>query len=122
MSKTKKQRVGVALSGGSALGIAHIGVLQSLRDNKIPIDCIAGTSAGAIIAACYAFDMPMEKVIETAHRLSWYNIPKLSFSGLGLFSHAALARFIEKFLKDCERSLREVQYPHLPSGGYFDHH
>jgi NTE family protein len=102
MSKTGKQRVGVALSGGSALGIAHIGVLQSLRDHDIPIDCIAGTSAGAIVAACYAFGVPMEKVTETARKLSWYNIPKLSFSGLGLFSHAALAKFIEEFLKDAK--------------------
>jgi len=102
MPKTKKQRIGVALSGGSALGIAHIGVLQSLTDHKIPIDCIAGTSAGAIIAACYAFDVPMERAIETARKLSWYNIPRISFSGLGLFSHAALTRFIEEFLKDAK--------------------
>jgi NTE family protein len=102
MPRTQKQRIGVALSGGSALGIAHIGVLQSLIDHKVPIDCIAGTSAGAIIAACYAFDVPMDKVTEAARKLSWYNIPRLSFSGLGLFSHAALTKFIEEFLKDAK--------------------
>lgn len=101
-TKTQKQHIGVALSGGSALGIAHIGVLQSLTDHKIPIDCIAGTSAGAIIAACYAFDVPMEKAVAAARKLSWYNIPRLSFSGLGLFSHAAITKFIEEFLKDAK--------------------
>jgi NTE family protein len=97
MPKTKKQRIGVVLSGGSALGIAHVGVLQSLRDHNIPIDCIAGTSAGAIVAACYAFDVPMEKVVEKIRGLGWYTMSKLSFSGLGLFSHAALKKIIEEF-------------------------
>ncbi len=100
MTKTKNSRIGVALSGGGALGIAHIGVLQSLADHDIAIDGIAGTSAGAIVAACHAFGVPMEKVVERIRELRWYAIPKLSFSGLGLFSHAALTSFIEDFLKD----------------------
>ncbi|MDP6457286.1 MAG: patatin-like phospholipase family protein [Candidatus Marinimicrobia bacterium] len=47
-------KIGLALAGGGARGAAHIGVLQVLHDNKIPIDLIAGTSAGAIIGAMYA--------------------------------------------------------------------
>ena len=45
------QSVGLVLSGGGAKGIAHIGVIQALEDNDIPIDYIAGTSMGAIVAA-----------------------------------------------------------------------
>ncbi|MBP2650146.1 MAG: Patatin [Firmicutes bacterium] len=51
---SRKGKVGLALSGGGLRGLAHIGVLKVLLDNNIPIDMIAGTSAGAIIAAMYA--------------------------------------------------------------------
>lgn len=45
----KSPRIGLALSGGAARGIAHVGVLKALAEYEIPIDCIAGTSAGAEI-------------------------------------------------------------------------
>jgi len=48
------QKVGVVLSGGGALGIAHIGVLRELEKNNIPIDYIAGTSMGALVAGLYS--------------------------------------------------------------------
>ncbi|MFC1906434.1 patatin-like phospholipase family protein [Chloroflexota bacterium] len=50
----KKKKVGLALSGGIARGLAHIGVLEILEKERIPIDMIAGTSAGAVIGASYA--------------------------------------------------------------------
>ena len=49
-----QQSVGLVLSGGGAKGIAHIGVIQALEDNNIPIDYIAGTSMGAIVGGLYA--------------------------------------------------------------------
>lgn len=49
-----QQSVGLVLSGGGAKGIAHIGVIQALEDNDIPIDYIAGTSMGAIVGGFYA--------------------------------------------------------------------
>src|SRR5438477_2810175 len=49
-----RKRVGVALSGGSALGLAHIGVLKYLDDHHIPVDAMAGTSMGALIGGLYA--------------------------------------------------------------------
>lgn len=50
----KSQKVGVVLSGGGALGYAHIGVLMALEENNIPIDYIAGTSAGAMVGGMYS--------------------------------------------------------------------
>ncbi len=50
----RRPKVGVALSGGGVRGAAHIGVLRVLAENNIPVDMIAGTSAGAVIAALYA--------------------------------------------------------------------
>lgn len=49
----KAQKVGVVLSGGGALGLAHIGVLKALEENNIPIDYITGTSAGALVGSMY---------------------------------------------------------------------
>ncbi|MFT5600838.1 MAG: NTE family protein, partial [Flavobacteriales bacterium] len=48
------QKVGLVLSGGGALGYAHIGVLRALEENNIPIDYITGTSAGALVGSMYA--------------------------------------------------------------------
>ncbi len=50
----RRPKVGVALSGGGVRGAAHVGVLQVLAENKIPVDMVAGTSAGALVAALYA--------------------------------------------------------------------
>ncbi len=47
-------KVGLVLSGGGAKGIAHIGVIQALEENDIPIDYITGTSMGAIVGGLYA--------------------------------------------------------------------
>ena len=66
-----RPRVGVALGGGSARGIAHIGVLKAFIDYGIPIDCISGTSAGAVVAATYAFDVSLDILIGKAKKLSW---------------------------------------------------
>lgn len=52
--RTSTRRVGLALSGGGARGLAHIGVLKVLEQECIPIDCLAGTSMGGLIAAAYA--------------------------------------------------------------------
>ena len=50
----QNRKVGLALGGGAARGIAHIGVLEILEANHIPIDMVAGTSAGAAVGAIYA--------------------------------------------------------------------
>jgi NTE family protein len=48
------QKVGLVLSGGGAKGIAHVGVIKALEENNIPIDYLAGTSMGGVVASCYA--------------------------------------------------------------------
>ena len=48
------QKVGLVLSGGGALGLAHVGVIKALEENNIPIDYITGTSAGAMIGSMYS--------------------------------------------------------------------
>jgi len=52
--QNKKVKIGLALSSGGARGGVHIGVIKVLREANIPIDCLSGSSGGAIVAACYA--------------------------------------------------------------------
>ncbi len=58
-----KVKVGLALGGGGARGLAHLGVLQVLEEEKIPIDVISGTSMGAIIGALYAYNPDINTVM-----------------------------------------------------------
>lgn len=54
LPSARAQKVGLVLSGGGAKGIAHIGLIQALEDNQIPVDYITGTSMGAIVGSLYA--------------------------------------------------------------------
>ena len=68
------QRVGLVLSGGGAKGIAHIGLIKALEENNIPIDYVAGTSMGAIVAAFYAMGYTpdeMLRLIKSKEFASW---------------------------------------------------
>ncbi len=65
----RKLKVGLALGGGGARGLAHIGVIRILTANKIPIDIIAGTSMGAVIGAMYALEPDITMVEEKAKEL-----------------------------------------------------
>lgn len=60
----QRPRVGLVLSGGGAKGLAHIGVIHALEDNGVPIDCISGTSIGAIIGSLYAIGYSPEEMME----------------------------------------------------------
>lgn len=59
------QKVGLVMSGGGAKGLAHIGVIKQLEENNIPIDYVAGTSMGAIVAALYSMGYTPDEMIET---------------------------------------------------------
>ncbi len=64
-------RVGVALSGGGALGLAHIGVLRYFEEHRIPIDDIAGTSMGGLVGGLYSTGMDSRQLTELVARADW---------------------------------------------------
>ena len=66
-----RPRIGLALSGGGALGLAEIGVIQWMEENHIPVDRIAGTSMGSIIAAMYATGMSPADLQKFAEKIDW---------------------------------------------------
>ncbi len=67
----RRPRIGLALSGGGALGLAEIGVIQWMEQNHIPVDRIAGTSMGSIIAAMYATGMSPAEIEKFAENVDW---------------------------------------------------
>ena len=68
---TGRPRIGLALAGGGGRGWAHIGVLKVLQELRVPIDCIAGTSAGSIIGGVYASGMSPEEMEKVVLKADW---------------------------------------------------
>jgi len=66
-----RRRIGLALSGGGALGLAEIGIIQWMEENHIPVDRVAGTSMGAIIGSMYATGMSPDDIRKFAHKIDW---------------------------------------------------
>ena len=57
-------KIGLALSGGGARGISHLGVLKALDEFDVRLDCISGTSTGALVGAMYAYGITPENILE----------------------------------------------------------
>lgn len=93
-----RPRIGLALSGGAARGIAHVGVLRALEENYIPIDAIAGASAGALVGGAYAAGLTITQLEQLATRFRWRHTSRFSFSRLGLQSNAAMEKFLRTHL------------------------
>ena len=94
LSSLNRLRIGLALSGGAARGIAHVGVLRALEENAIPIDAIAGASAGALIGGCYAAGLSIEELEAMAREFRWRHMGRIAFSRLGLQSNARMEKFL----------------------------
>ncbi|MDU2066048.1 MAG: patatin-like phospholipase family protein [Sporomusaceae bacterium] len=90
-------RIGVALSGGGLRGLAHIGVLAELERAGIPIHFIAGTSAGAVVAALHATGHGSQEMTELAHELNLHDLIDAKFSLNQLVKYGMKWLFTGKF-------------------------
>ncbi len=68
-AKKTRPNLGLALSGGSARGLAHIGVLKVFQEHNIPVDCVAGTSMGSMVGAFFANGMSVKMIEHLAARM-----------------------------------------------------
>ena len=69
-----RPRIGLVLGGGGARGAAHVGVLKVLKEMRIPIDCIAGTSMGAIVGGLYASGLSPEEIGREIREMDWDDV------------------------------------------------
>lgn len=91
-----RKKVGLALSGGAARGFAHLGVLKVLHDHDIPVDFIAGTSAGSIAGGALASGLSIEEIFEMAKKIGWFSMTGFSYSTMGLLSNASMGAFVRQ--------------------------
>ncbi|KXJ98560.1 MAG: patatin [Acidobacteria bacterium OLB17] len=91
-----RKKVGIALSGGGARGFAHVGALKVLIENEIPIDMIAGTSAGSIIGAAIAAGVTPHELEVLASKLRYSAVLAPTVSRYGLLSNARLGSFVRR--------------------------
>jgi NTE family protein len=101
--------LGLALGGGFARGFAHLGVLQVLEQNRIPISYIAGTSVGSILGAAYASGAPLARIIATCRTLRFRDIARWRVSRLGLASNHRLGDLISRVFET--RQFEDLQIP-----------
>ena len=92
-------RIGLALGGGFARGIAHVGVLKILEQHHIPIHCIAGISAGAVVAAAYASGASPDAIARAGCSMRFGDVARLSFGRLGIVSSQRMNCFLERLLE-----------------------
>jgi NTE family protein len=92
--------VGVALSGGTAKAVTHVGVLKALVEEHIPIARVSATSGGAIVGAFFASGMPMASMVELANNLSWSKLISIRLSRLGFISSKRIEEFVQSIIGD----------------------
>ncbi len=94
ISRKKRPSLGIALGGGLALSVCHIGVLKAFEEAGLEISCVAGTSGGAVVGACYAAGVPLEQIAEAASQMRWRRMAGLRRPRLGFFSSETIAALV----------------------------
>ena len=95
----KPTAIGLALGGGFARGIVHVGVLKALEAENIPISCVAGTSVGALIGAAYCSGVTPAELEEIASRVRFKDLARWTLSRYGFATNLRMINFLSKILK-----------------------
>ncbi len=90
------RRVGLALGGGFARGLAHIGVLKVLAENHISFDALAGVSVGSIIAAAFAGGLPVEEMAARTRQVRWKSFARWTVDRLGLATNERMVGLLQQ--------------------------
>jgi len=108
-----RPKIGLALGGGGPKGLAHIGVIKVLEKNNIPIDFIAGTSAGSFIGGFYAYSKDVVAIEEHIMNKNWLQTMSVfadpSLKG-GFIEGNRFERFLEEYLKGA--TFADVKIPY----------
>ena len=101
--------IGLALGGGFARGMAHIGVLKVLEEEAIPVSMVAGTSVGALIGAVYCSGVSIEDLEKVARSCRFTTFARLTVSRYGFASNDRMVSFLTRTLK--VNSFEELRIP-----------
>jgi NTE family protein len=101
--------IGVALGGGFARGIAHVGALKVLEQEGIPISIVAGTSVGALIGAAYCSGVTLQELEDMAASIRFSNFARWTLSRCGFASNDRMISFLTRILK--VKTFEELRIP-----------
>lgn len=101
--------IGLALGGGFARGIVHIGVLRVLEEQGIPVSYVAGTSVGALIGAAYCSGVTPAELELIAARVRFRDLARWTLSRYGFATNLRMITFLSKILK--VQTFEELQIP-----------
>jgi NTE family protein len=101
--------IGVALGGGFARGLAHIGVLKVLEEEGIPVRMLAGTSVGAIMGAAYCSGLTIAELEELARKVRFTTFARWTLSRYGFATNDRMVSFLERHLK--VQTFEEMRIP-----------
>ena len=93
-------RIGLALGGGFARGIAHAGVLQAFERAGIPLHCVTGVSAGSIAAAAYASGASPDEIARAGCSMRFNHVARWSICRMGFVVSERMKQFLERLLKN----------------------
>jgi len=92
-------KIGLALGGGFARGIAHAGVLEVFQRHQVPIHCITGVSAGSIVAAAFASGASPAEIAHAGCRMRFGDVARWSLCRMGFVVSERMQHFLERLLK-----------------------
>ncbi|MHB8412864.1 MAG: patatin-like phospholipase family protein [Candidatus Acidiferrales bacterium] len=98
-SPVDRPRIGVALGGGFARGIAHVGVLRVFEENSIPVDLLAGTSVGALVGSAYAAGTTLDELEYQGKLTHFRDFGRWTISRMGMATNERLEAFLHRFTK-----------------------
>ena len=98
-TRRPRPSIGLALGGGFARGIAHVGVLRVFEQYQIPVHYIAGVSAGSIVAAAYASGATPDEIARIASAMRFADVARWCLSRMGLAGSERMDLFLRRLLK-----------------------
>jgi len=101
--------IGLALGGGFARGIAHIGVIKVLEQENIPIQFVAGTSVGALVGAAYCSGLSVAELEQVARQVRFKHFASWTLSRYGFASNQRMIGFLNRVLK--VKTFEELRIP-----------
>ena len=93
-------KIGIALSGGGARGISHLGVLKALDEFGVHLDYISGTSTGALVGALYSYGLSPEKILELIVNTRFFSSLRPAWTWTGLVNMDGLRELILKLIPE----------------------
>lgn len=109
VSSPRTPSIGLALGGGFARGIAHIGVLKVLEEENIPVRVVTGTSVGALIGAAYCSGLSIGELEDLAHKVRFTSFARWTLSRYGFASNDRMVSFLTRTLK--AKTFEELKIP-----------